>query len=52
MLKFLPTNAGTSILHTVHEKNSLGPWTGLGVLALYSLAALVIGGVLLVRRDA
>ena len=32
--------------------HSFAPWTGFFVLCVYAAAALVIGGVLLVRRDA
>ena len=30
----------------------LAPWTGFAFLCIYAVAALVIGGILLVRRDA
>jgi ABC-type transport system involved in multi-copper enzyme maturation permease subunit len=51
--KYLPLNAGTQILTTTHpDPTMLGPWTGLGVTALYALAALVAGAVTLKRRDA
>jgi hypothetical protein len=32
--------------------HSFSPWAGFFILCLYAAAALVIGGVLLVRRDA
>jgi ABC-type transport system involved in multi-copper enzyme maturation permease subunit len=50
--KYLPLPAGTAILATVRESDSLGPWAGLGVFALYAVAALAIGVVVLRRRDA
>jgi ABC-2 type transport system permease protein len=51
--KYLPLNAGTQILTTTHaDPTMLGPWSGLGLTALYALAALIIGAVVLRRRDA
>ena len=51
--KYLPLNAGTQILATrTPDPTQLGPWTGLGVLALYALVALIAGAVILKRRDA
>jgi hypothetical protein len=35
-----------------HTADHLGPWAGLGVLAVYAVVALAVGTVLLVRRDA
>jgi ABC-2 type transport system permease protein len=47
-----PTNAGQSIEATTNLHNlALSPWNGLGVLAAWTTAALIIGGTLLVRRD-
>jgi ABC-2 type transport system permease protein len=51
--KYLPLNAGTQIMTTTHpDPSMLGPWTGLGITALYALAALIAGAVILKRRDA
>jgi ABC-2 type transport system permease protein len=51
--KYLPLNAGTQIMVTRNfDPTMLGPWTGLGVTALYALAAIVGGAVMLKRRDA
>ncbi len=51
--KYLPLNAGTQIMSTTHpDPSMLGPWAGLGVTALYTLAALVAGAVVFRRRDA
>jgi ABC-2 type transport system permease protein len=48
-----PMNAGLAIQSTVDiEALPIGPWQGLGVLALWALAALLAGGLLLERRDA
>jgi ABC-2 type transport system permease protein len=51
--KYLPLNAGTQIMVTVDpDPTMLGPWTGLGVTALYIVVALVAGAVVLIRADA
>lgn len=51
--KYLPLNTGTQILTTRDvDPNMLGPWTGIGVTALYVLVALVAGSLMLERRDA
>jgi hypothetical protein len=50
--KYLPLLAGTAGMNTVSGSNQLGPWTGLGVFALYVVAALGIGCYVLRRRDA
>jgi ABC-2 type transport system permease protein len=50
--KYLPMIAGSAGMSTVRGTDQLAPWTGLGVFALYVLAALVAGAVVLRRRDA
>jgi hypothetical protein len=51
--KYLPLNAGTQIMTTTNrDPNMLGPWAGIGITALYAVAALVAGAVILNRRDA
>ena len=50
--KWLPLNAGATVMQTTAEAGQFGPWTGLGVLYGYALVALVAGGVVLARRDA
>jgi ABC-2 type transport system permease protein len=50
--KFLPLLAGTAGMNTQNVSEQLAPWTGLGVFALYVLAALGIGLFVLRRRDA
>jgi len=48
-----PMTAGLAIQDTVDlAAQPIGPWAGLGVLALWAAGALLLGGVLLVRRDA
>lgn len=51
--KFLPLIAGTQIIQTPYrDPAQLSPWVGLGVAALWALAALAIGAIVLDRRDA
>ncbi len=50
--KFMPSNAGGSFVRSLQEPPSLAPWTGLGVLALWVVAGLLIALVTLRRRDA
>jgi ABC-2 type transport system permease protein len=50
--KYLPLNAGAAIMNTRPDTGSLGPWTGLAVFAAYAVAALIIGLIVLQRRDA
>ncbi|MHC5264237.1 ABC transporter permease [Streptomyces sp. UC4497] len=50
---YLPTEAGNLITQQhARAADLLGPWQGLGVLALWTAALLVVAGVLLKRRDA
>ncbi|MFE2143513.1 ABC transporter permease [Streptomyces sp. NPDC059456] len=49
--EFLPDQAGQLVMH-LEFSGRLGPWSGLGVLALWVLAALVGGWVAVRRRDA
>jgi ABC-2 type transport system permease protein len=54
--KFLPSNAGQALIDGGSRQGSttpqLAPWAGLGVFCLWAAVALVIAGVMLVRRDA
>jgi hypothetical protein len=55
VIKFMPfaiTNSMTSIRHTFDFGPTLSPWTGFAIMSAYALAALLIGGWLMVRRDA
>jgi ABC-2 type transport system permease protein len=48
-----PSSAGLAIQATTHLRAlPIGPWPGLGVLALWTLGALLLGGVMLRLRDA
>ncbi|WP_284580767.1 ABC transporter permease [Streptomyces sp. 2P-4] len=49
--QYLPDRAGQMVLRSV-EHGALGPWTGLGVSALWALAALAGGCLAVRRRDA
>jgi ABC-2 type transport system permease protein len=51
-LPYLPTHIGQSVLTLHRSPLTLAPWPGLLLLAGYAAATLVIGGMLLVRRDA
>jgi ABC-2 type transport system permease protein len=52
LTRYLPAQAGTAVFRVVPDATSLSPWTGLAVLVGYATLALVVGGLLLVRRDA
>jgi ABC-2 type transport system permease protein len=48
-----PVSAGLDIVTTVGVRGlPLSPWQGLGVVALWSAGALILGGLILSRRDA
>jgi ABC-2 type transport system permease protein len=51
--KFLPSNAGQALVGGGSRSSTdLSPWVGFGVFCLYAVAALVIAGATLRRRDA
>ncbi len=51
--RYAPMSAGLAIQATRNLGNlPIGPWEGLGVLAAWAAGALVVGGVVLRRRDA
>lgn len=52
VFKYLPMPAGSAITVTLRDSGSLGPWAGIGVFALYALAAVLVGALTLKRRDA
>lgn len=50
--KYAPMTAGLAVQNTLTTpKPPIGAWPGLGVLAAYSVVALVLGGVFFARRD-
>ena len=54
IMKFLPFKIGdtmTSVQH-VNTGSAFPPWVGFALLCGYALIALVVGGILMVRRDA
>jgi ABC-2 type transport system permease protein len=50
--KYLPSQAGQSVLSVVQDHNSLSPWAGFGVFCAYVAVAMAGAAILLVRRDA
>ncbi len=50
--RFLPDRIGAAMISQSSGPNVFSPWVGLLVLCGYAAGALIIGGVLLVRRDA
>lgn len=50
--RFLPDRIGATMISANGLSNSFSPWIGLLVMCGYAAAALLIGAVLLVRRDA
>jgi ABC-type transport system involved in multi-copper enzyme maturation permease subunit len=51
--KFLPGQAGGAIFQVIpHDSNNLAPWAGFAVFCVYAVVSLVVGSVLLTRRDA
>jgi ABC-2 type transport system permease protein len=51
--KLSPMTAGLAVQATIHLADEpIGPWQGLGVLALWAAAALLLGGLTLRLRDA
>jgi ABC-2 type transport system permease protein len=51
--RYSPANAGQAILSTTGLKNlPITPWAGLGVLAIWTVVALLAGGLVLRLRDA
>lgn len=49
---YLPSNAGGAVWTINADPNTLAPWAGFGVFCAYAAASLVIGAILLLRRDA
>ena len=51
---YLPANIGNQLIeyHPGSAPDAFSPWVGFAILCGYAAVALVIGGILLVRRDA
>lgn len=53
LLKLSPMTAGLSVQATIHlDQQPIGPWEGIGVLALWAVGALLAGAATLRFRDA
>lgn len=50
--RYLPDAAGRAMIRTVRQGDLVPPWVGFALLCCYATGALVIGAVLLQRRDA
>lgn len=50
--KYFPAQAGMAVFNVVSDPRALSPWVGYGVLLAYGAVSLVIGALLLLRRDA
>ncbi|MDX6470561.1 MAG: type transport system permease protein [Gaiellaceae bacterium] len=48
---YLPSNAGSAIMQSGTPDHILAPWTGLGLFALYTAAAIAIAAIQLRRKD-
>jgi ABC-2 type transport system permease protein len=50
--QFMPSEAGGSFIRSIREPHTLAPWTGLGVLGIWTVVGIVIAAIELRRRDA
>jgi hypothetical protein len=50
--RFLPLKIGAATISGPPLANTFSPWIGLAVLAAYAVAFLIVGAVILVKRDA
>jgi ABC-2 type transport system permease protein len=50
--RFLPDRIGATMISATSDPHLFSPWIGLLLLCGYAAAVLVVGGVMLVRRDA
>jgi ABC-2 type transport system permease protein len=49
--QYLPGDAGTAIIFTHPAADSIGPWTGMGILGAWAAVAVALAAVMLIRRD-
>jgi hypothetical protein len=49
---YIPLQAGSAIFSVHRDAGILGPWSGFGVFCLYAVVTLIVGFVLINRRDA
>jgi ABC-2 type transport system permease protein len=52
LAKYMPSNAGESFVTSAPAADALGPYAGIGVLALWAAAAFVAAAMVVRRRDA
>ena len=52
VVKYLPGQAGQAVFSTTPQPHTMAPWTGLTLFLGYALLGLLLGGVVLRRRDA
>jgi ABC-2 type transport system permease protein len=50
--RFFPARAGMAVFTVVPDPASLSPWVGFAVLVGYAALSLIVGGLLIARRDA
>lgn len=50
--RYFPARAGMAVFNVMPDPTSLSPWTGFAVLLAYAAVSLIVGGLLLARRDA
>jgi ABC-2 type transport system permease protein len=50
--KYFPARAGMAVFNVLPDPASLSPWVGYAVLVAYAVLSLIVGGLLLARRDA
>jgi ABC-type transport system involved in multi-copper enzyme maturation permease subunit len=50
--KYLPSNAGQSIINVVHDPSAMHPWNGFFLFLGYAVIAIAASAFVLVRRDA
>jgi ABC-type transport system involved in multi-copper enzyme maturation permease subunit len=48
---YLPSNAGSAIMHIGQQPHALAPWVGLAVFAGYAAVAIAVAAITLRRRD-
>lgn len=52
IVPYLPSNAGRAVTELTTHSPELSPWAGFGLFCAYAAAAIVIGAILVRRRDA
>lgn len=50
--RYLPSNAGSAIMKTRPDSSTMAPWNGFALFCGYTAATLVVGAILMGRRDA